>query len=501
MSKLDLLLTSIPPSYINEPSLAPALLKGAVQSQGFTCQTVDLSLECFHKVFDKNYDDFLKWCNVLPDHCDWQKVSEQQVEFVDKAVDLLISIIGKTNPKYLAISVFSVWQQRFCYFLCQKIKQKKIHVQIIIGGMGCQPCPTGLTSVAKVTSMDLMSSFAKFMQKANLVDHVILNDGETELLNILKHDKSISEVSNEVPFDYSFLPNFDDYKLDDYLFINKEKKLLIQGSKGCVRQCVFCSEHSNYSTFYFKTGGKIAEEMISLSQKYNIFKFQFTDSLVNGSLSQFKEFIKKLATYNQKNPDKKIAWHGNYICRSKNTLTDDDFITLKLSGAHGLTIGAESGSNKVLAEMKKQSTVEDLEYEISKFKQFGINCSLLFLMGFYNEYWKDFMETLELLKRLHKYFYTGTINHIRCGYTLSITNWSHIDKNKFTCKSNNAYDWIYLPNPTLTLKERIRRRIIIQEFCDRLHIPISYAHQDLLVLMNIYNNNLQDLPALDYGHN
>ena len=38
-------------------------------------------------------------------------------------------------------------------------------------------------------------------------------------------------------------------------------------------------------------------------------------------------------------------------------MTDEDFRTLKLSGAIGLTIGAESGSNQVLQEMKKKTSM------------------------------------------------------------------------------------------------------------------------------------------------
>ena len=151
--------------------------------------------------------------------------------------------------------------------------------------------------------------------------------------------------------------------------------------------------------------------------------------------------------------------------------------------------------------MKKQSTVEDLEYEISKFDKFGIDCSLLFLIGFYNETWDNFMETLQLFKRLHKYFYTGTISTIRCGYTLSIPVWKNINSQNFKYDPLNAYNWVYLLNPTLTLDERVRRRVIVQEFCDQLGIPITFSREDLLVLDAIYNNNLHDIGKLDNAHN
>jgi anaerobic magnesium-protoporphyrin IX monomethyl ester cyclase len=501
VNSLDLLLVSVPPSHISEPPIAPALLKASVEANGFTCRTVDFSLICFNKTFNKDYTAFNNWCNILPEHFDWSNVSEDQSKLTNQVIDEFISLLSEKNPKFVGISVFSFWQQRFVYFLCKKIKKLNLDVKIILGGMGCDKHPSGLSTVLELTSFDKMSNFASLMIKLSLADFVILNDGEIELVNILKNN-TLSNVDKEVSFEYKIIPNFDDYKLDEYLFAGNRKMLAIQGSKGCVRKCVFCTHHRDYSKFYFKSGVDIAEEIIYLSKKYDVYNFQFIDSLVNGSLREFKNFVGQLAEYNQANEDKKISWHGSYICRASSELSDEDFKIIKLSGAHGLTIGAESGSNQVLKEMKKQTTAEDLEYEISKFEEFNINCSLLFIVGFYNETWEDFMMTLNLLKRLQKYFYNGTISSVRLGYTLAISDWDQLDVSKFEYDKFNVFDWTYLPNPTLTLKERIRRRIIAQEFCDRLGIPVSYAREDLLVLDAIYNNNhLHANGNIEYVHN
>jgi radical SAM superfamily enzyme YgiQ (UPF0313 family) len=496
---LDLLLASLPPSYLEDPVIAPALLKAAVESNGFTCLTIDFSLDILKKVFNNDYHNFLEWNKILTDHHEFRKATPHQLELLDSSTDVFVNLIIKHAPRYVGLSVFSTWQQRYAYFLCKKIKEKNIHTKIIIGGMGCNVPPTALVGIEHLDYFDQKNNYANFILKKKLSDYAVLNDGETELVNILAKNQLAPSVSHEVPFNYEFYPNYDNYALEDYFYFNNEKKLLVQGSKGCVRKCVFCSEHDNYTKFYFKSGEAIAQELIALSKKYKIYKFQFTDSLVNGSLSEFKKFFQTLAEYNQLNQPNQIKWHGNYICRSKNSMSDADYKMLKLSGAHGLTIGAESGSNRVLTEMKKQSTAEDLIYEISKFEEFDIDCTLLFLIGFYNETWDDFLLTLKLLKKLQKYFFTGTISAIRCGYTLSISNWKHIDSTKF--KYINNYNWIYLENPSLTLTERIRRRIIIQEFCDSLNILISYSREDLIILDSLYTNNLDHVKELDYGHN
>lgn len=501
---LDLLLASLPPNYLNAPSAAPALLKAAVESNGFTCRTIDFSLHIFKKFFNQDYTSYLDWITIFNDNFNFTNVSAEHLAIIDQATDEFITQIDKYKPKIVALSIFSFWQQRFGYFLCKKIKNTRPNVKIIIGGMGCSSPPNELSSIVRLSYFDITNNYGMYMQQKKLADYVVINDGEVELVNILKNQDAYTSlgVSNEVPFNYDYYPNFDDYSLDEYFFINGEKQLLLRTSKGCVRQCVFCGEHGNYSRFYFKTGEDIAKEMIALSQRYGVYKFQFADSLVNGSLREFKQLIKVLADYNLSNPNSRIKWHGNYICRSKNTMTDNDFRMLADSGAEGLTIGAESGSNRVLAEMKKQTTVEDLLYEVSKFQQFGINCMLLFMVGFYSETWEDFLDTLKLLKKLHKYFYSGTIIAVRWGYGLQISQnsplWKTLDPKDFQLDATNPSNWVNLKNPDLTLTERVKWRIIAQEFCDQMGIPVTFSREDLIVLDGIYTNNLAGLAYNDH---
>jgi hypothetical protein len=112
------------------------------------------------------------------------------------------------------------------------------------------------------------------------------------------------------------------------------------------------------------------------------------------------------------------------------------------------------------------------------------------MIGFYSETWQDFLLTLEFLKKLHKYFFSGTISNIRLGYGLMFDDILDYSIEDFKYTPTQAYDWVYLKNPTLTLEERVKRRLIAQEFCDSLGIPVAYANEDLSVLDAIYSNDL-----------
>jgi radical SAM superfamily enzyme YgiQ (UPF0313 family) len=500
--KLDLLLASIPPNYINEPSLAPALLKAAVQQYGFTCRTLDFSLHLYQNIFENNYQEYLNWTDMFGEGRDFDKATTQQLCLIDKAMDEFIKLIDKFQPKFVGISFFSWWQQKFGYLLCKRLRQQCPEVKIIIGGAGVSVTPFELQTMINLSTWDRNNSFGAYMLKSKLTDHVIYNDGEQALVQVLQLTHTNSDQPNEQEFDYEFTPNFDDYELDSYLYLNNEKKLLVQGSKGCIRKCTFCSEHKTHSRYYYKTGDKIAEELIILSNKYKVFNFQFTDSLVNGNLKEFKKFITRLADYNLSNTTNAIKWCGTYICRSKNNFTDEDFKLIKQSGAHGITIGAETGSNQVLKAMKKNTTVEDLEWEIAQFQKHGIDCMLLMMIGFYTETWEDFLQTLQMLKRLQKYFVSRTISYTRLGTTLLVSPispiWKSIDVDDFELDTKNLFNWKYKPNPTLDGQERLRRRVIAQEFCDQLGIPVTFAREDLLTVESMYNNTSDRISLADH---
>lgn len=498
MPQVDLLILTLPPNWLDDPPAAPAVLKSAVKEHGFTCQVLDFSLCCYQKIFSKNYNEYLDWCQILPGVYDLNKASQQHMDALMQAVDLCVNQIQKIEPRAVGLSIFSDWQHRFAFLLCEKIKASKLNSKVIIGGAGAARLPLGLAFFTRLSYFERKTNFADFMLRRKLIDHAVINDGEQELVKIMQNldDYHSDLFAKEVNFDHRLLPDYDDYDFENYFYINNERKLLIRGSKGCVRQCVFCDEHRAYSKFMYNNGADLAEEIITLSQRYKIRKFQFTDSLVNGPLKSFREMIKSLAKYNQMFPEKSISWNGNYICRSHNSMSDTDYVELKQSGAHALTIGVESGSDRVLAEMQKQSTVADLLYEVEKFKEFGIDCYLLFMCGFYNETWEDFLDTIRLLKKLQPYVASGTVDSVRGGYTFLISDWKNYKAEDFEIDSKNRFNWLYKPNPDLTFKERCRRRVIFQEVCDELAIPLAYSKDDLLILESMYTD-CQDLDMIE----
>jgi anaerobic magnesium-protoporphyrin IX monomethyl ester cyclase len=204
------------------------------------------------------------------------------------------------------------------------------------------------------------------------------------------------------------------------------------------------------------------------------------------------EFLRKLSEYNLSNPDKKITWSGQYICRPQSEIPKDLYELMRDAGAEGITIGAESGSNHVLTAMNKKTTVEALYIELEQFRKHSITCVLLTFVGHWSETQDDFVEHCRMLVNIAPYVRSGTISAITLGYPYIFTDGTPaLDNHSVNGIIINQSDinniWINKNNPTNTFKERVYRRLIAQVICKKLNIPTIADFDDLLYLTNYIN--------------
>ena len=484
----DIVFCSLPYSDLDHVYSAPAILKGVVVTNGFTAKTIDFGSELF-KQLDRDIIRFnqTQVYFISPDdnNSDLKKDIEQ---FYENCIAFF-----KNNPsKYIGISVLSISTQRAVFELCTRMKAAGIDSKIVIGGRGANVYfYSNVANHFKLAAREKLITFGEVMQKRNLVDHFIVGDGEDAIIELLQTNEVQTVIFKSDEFK-SPVPDYDDYDFSEYLHFTDEIALPVTGSKGCVRDCDFCDVKHHFGKYRYRTGTDIATELIAVSEKTSIRKFRFTDSLVNGGFKPFMEFLRKLSEYNLANPDKKITWSGQYICRPQNEVPKDLYELLRDSGAEGLTIGAESGSNQVLAKMNKKTTVEALYDELEQLRAYGITCVLLTFVGHWSETWDDFVEHCKMLVNVAPYARSGTISAITLGYPYIFTDGTpalanHEINNIVIDKFDINNIWYNKDNPTNTFKERVYRRLIVQAICKKLNIPTIAEIDNLLYLTNYIN--------------
>ena len=476
---IDIVFCSVPPMSLDRAPGAPALLKSATIEAGYTAIGIDLSINFFINQCNKDIDYFNELTSIFRPA---EEFSDKALVAAEEWLAQSIALLQLINPLVIGISVFTVFQHRASYRLLQAIRQHIPHTKIIVGGYGLAITANSMAK-DRVKKIELVKPFHQFLTDNKLCDFVVLDGGINQLVDIL-HEiiPHTVELGGELYQEHKVLyntpiPNYDDYTLSNYVW-NDKPSLPITGSKGCVRSCVFCDVPGQFGKFKYRTGIDIANEMIYLHKQYNVTLFEFTDSLVNGSLLAFREWLEIIADYNDQQLDEnKLHWFGQYICRPQSKALEKTYPLMVRSGVTNLTIGVESGSNKVLEAMKKGMTVEDVYGELKIFKQYGIKCHLLMLSGFYNETFEYFLETLNFIINCYSYAAYGTITKLSMGAPLYINNKMYLseaaDRLGILIDPLNDLNWKVTSDSTYDFAERCRRRLITQILLDKLGIPIS----------------------------
>lgn len=497
---IDIAFCAMPLLVVDRAPGAPALLKAAVSSAGFSSVALDFSIDFFHDQCQENvalYNEL--GCVFRPN----ETITVAAQQAADQWIEQSINTIQQINPLIVGISVFTNQQHRASLLLAQTIRQRFPSMKIMMGGLGLDASCNSLSQVQGVRSIELFKDFGQFIKDRQLADWIVKGAALDELITILENTIRPATTKMQYFLEKSLkfsspIPDWSDYDFDKYAW-NNQISLQITGSRGCVRNCTFCDIPDQYGRFQYRQAKDIADEMIACHKKYGVRTFEFTDSLVNGSLKIFQEWMTIIADYNDTLPTKdRIQWFGQYICRPQAQTPNGIYHLMKRSGVVNLVVGMESGSNDVLEQMKKKMTVQDAYDELAQLRLHGISATILLLSGFVNETWDMFLDTLEFISRCQSYIADGTITRFSVGPPLFINDKMYLGKManelELLLDPNLEYNWTSASNPDLDYAERCRRRMIIQLVLDKLNVPINGI--STLVISQIELN----LEAILNGH-
>ena len=441
MSKI--LIASMPVISVDVPPLGPALIRSIADQKGWQSKLLDFNLYLYQK--NKQLANWIDGNISL-------HLAKQYVKIFrswKKQIDAF-------DPDLLALSVFSYHSHCHTTLFCKWLRKHASQLPILIGGAGA-----------------ISENYGAKMFSQNLVDHYIVGEGEEPFRALLDGALSYPGLNNTnfaVLQDFSQVPapNFDGLPLDEYEYPMGRKSISIEGSRGCVRNCSFCDIKKIWKKYKYKDGSALAHEMIQLANRYSTYNFWFNDSLINGSLKVYRQFVQTLADYNAlAEPEKQISWSAQYIVRSVLPSLEDDIKLTKQSGCHTLAIGIESGSEAVRAHMGKPFTNQDIETTFSLLRKHDIKIFLLMIIGYPTETAKDFKDTIDLFTRYQKYAVDGSISGVNLGGTLAILPDTPLDqvKHDLGIKNSNNRDW---SNQHSNLQLRIARRLYAQEHASQL---------------------------------
>jgi len=397
-------------------------------------------------------------------------------------------------------------KERLTIEIIKRIKERALNKKIILGG------PATSTSEQRKIFLDNIPDY---------IDAFVVGEGEEtlyDLITSLKRGNGIEDVKGVLaknngrwiynsrepiePIEKIPFPAYEEFDLDLY----GRSWLWVEWSRGCRGKCSFCKNYKLIPGFRAKPAQWVVDELRVHVEKNRINNFFVADNLLNGNLKQLDQ-ICDLIMKNRL----KIKWAGS-IAPTKD-MDYDFFKKMRQSGCYKLQIGLESGSNKVLKNMKKIFTSEVSEKTIKEAKRAGIETEIFIMIGFPGEDEKEFRKTCNFIKRNAKYI--DTIKSINTLHLIAGTD-VYDNYEKYNMKPLPKRDWHYLweTNDGNTYAIRKKRAEKILSLAYELGLNVmetntkegkeallssfkTQSHLERLERLKLDLNSLQELPKYE----
>ncbi len=305
------------------------------------------------------------------------------------AYGLSISDIENTireyRPKIVAMTTMT-YSILDAYEVAEITKKISPDIVVIIGGVHPSLMPErtlreceSIDIVIQGEGEEIITSIAKAVSENKL------NKKISKIPSILYRGSNGLEKNpllkfNDILFDKTIFPDWSLYNYEKYYKIYSEKfnkkinLYQINTSRGCAYKCTFCSPIHSRKVRY-RTADSIIDEIKLNLSKFDARHFDFADSNATFRRNNFLELCKKM---NTESIDKEISWS---IDTNINDLNEEMIIAASKAGCEVISLGIESGSDKMLKVMKKNYSVKEAHDIVKLISENGMKVKTSFILG------------------------------------------------------------------------------------------------------------------------
>jgi radical SAM superfamily enzyme YgiQ (UPF0313 family) len=272
--------------------------------------------------------------------------------------------------------------------LVEKIQQSSPQIPIIVGG---PYVTTMMEEIFEGIDVDYavygegeitFSEFIYFLKKERKVEAIngLIYRNEENIIVKNPPRKQIKDL-DEIPF-----PAYDLFKM------NKYPMHRITTTRGCPYKCVFCNSSSIWDWKWRKRSVEnIVEEIQFLLKNHEKKVFFLNDNTFNVDLERIELFCNTLI---EKKID--ILWSTPVKVE---IMTQEVAALMKKAGCYNVGVGIESANNEILKNIRKKTTIEEINQGISIFKKAGIEVLGQFVIGSPGETLETVKESIDYAKK------------------------------------------------------------------------------------------------------
>lgn len=273
------------------------------------------------------------------------------------------------------------------YPLLKTVKKIDPNIITIVGG--------GMITADMVPAMEAMEGYA---------DYGVIGEGEITVPELVKavHTHSVNgdiqgliykqngqwTITGRRPdimdLDSIEIPDYAGFDYDKYLDMNGEfedgvkySPVAIIGGRSCKYNCTFCY-HPSGSRYRQRSLDSIFKEIDYLQSHYKINYIALREELFASDVQRVLEFCNRIRSY-------PVVWS---IQLRVDSVTPEMVTALVRSNCRYVFLGIESADNRILGSMKKNITIEQVEYALSLAINAGLDTRSTLILG-------DAVETVE----------------------------------------------------------------------------------------------------------
>ncbi len=166
-------------------------------------------------------------------------------------------------------------------------------------------------------------------------------------------------------------------------------------SRGCPFLCTYCAGHVVTGRKIRKRSIKdVVDEIEYLQKKYGVKEIHIIDD----TFTQEKLRVMNFCNEVKKRDLKFYMTFPNGV--RLDTLDEEMLLALKNCGCYSITLGIESGSQKILDDMKKRLQIRTIREKIKLINKFGIDIMAFFIVGYPTETKQSILRTISFAKSL-----------------------------------------------------------------------------------------------------
>jgi len=351
-------------------------------------------------------------------------------------------------------------------FVLKLTREKYPHIKTVVGG----------GTFNETHAPDSPNFQILLDETKDYLDKIILGQGEMPLLKYLRGElddskRVYTKDDNDgkiLQFNEQEEPDFSDLEMAKYPYMGATS------SASCIYQCSFCVGSKVSGKYRTKEPAQVVLEMTDLYHRYGHQSFFMTDSLLNPVVTDLANEVIKAGVSLYYDAYFKVDIPSSDI---RNTLL------WRKGGLYRVRLGTESGSQRILNEMEKLITVDQIKASIAGLAYAGIKTTTYWVIGHPGETEEDFQATLDLLEELKDDIFQAECNYFLLHYSVQskAEDWRRMAAFLYPEKWHDMLVFqYYTPAKGFepSREETFRRVHRFEAHCRKLGIPNPYSYPE-----------------------